>query len=278
MLTAIGLLLLLGAVGKSAQLPLQSWLLDAMEGPTPVSALIHAATMVTAGVYLIVRSGPIFDLTADARLAVMIVGAATLLFGAIISCAKDDIKKALAGSTMSQIGYMFLAAGIGPAGYPFAIALLLAHGFFKAGLFLDAGSIMHGMNDEVDMRRYGGLAAVMRITFITFGACYLAIIGIPPFSGFFAKDTRDRRRVPPGRHHGLDRGRLRGDRRGPDGVLHDPGHVHDVRREAPLGGQRPPARGAAGDDLAGDPAVRWGRSRSVRSRSSGTGWPSSSAR
>ena len=187
--TAICLLLLLGACGKSAQLPLQSWLLDAMEGPTPVSALIHAATMVTAGVYLIVRSGPIFDLTADARLAVMIVGAATLLFGAIISCAKDDIKKALAGSTMSQIGYMFLAAGIGPAGYPFAIALLLAHGFFKAGLFLDAGSIMHGMNDEVDMRRYGGLAAVMRITFITFGACYLAIIGIPPFSGFFAKDT-----------------------------------------------------------------------------------------
>ena len=187
-LTAIGLLLLLGACGKSAQLPLQSWLLDAMEGPTPVSALIHAATMVTAGVYLIVRSGPLFDLSADARLAVMIVGAATLLFGAIISCAKDDIKKALAGSTMSQIGYMMLAAGIGPAGYPFAIALLLAHGFFKAGLFLDAGSIMHGMNDEVDMRRYGGLAAVMRITFITFGACYLAIIGIPPFSGFFAKD------------------------------------------------------------------------------------------
>ena len=188
-LTAIGLLLLLGACGKSAQLPLQSWLLDAMEGPTPVSALIHAATMVTAGVYLIVRSGPLFDLSADARLAVMIVGAATLLFGAIISCAKDDIKKALAGSTMSQIGYMMLAAGIGPAGYPFAIALLLAHGFFKAGLFLDAGSIMHGMNDEVDMRRYGGLAAVMRITFLTFGACYLAIIGIPPFSGFFAKDT-----------------------------------------------------------------------------------------
>jgi NADH-quinone oxidoreductase subunit L len=188
-LTAIGLLLLLGACGKSAQLPLQSWLLDAMEGPTPVSALIHAATMVTAGVYLIVRSGPLFDLSADARLAVMIVGAATLLFGAIISCAKDDIKKALAGSTMSQIGYMMLAAGIGPAGYPFAIALLLAHGFFKAGLFLDAGSIMHAMNDEVDMRRYGGLAAVMRITFITFSACYLAIIGIPPFSGFFAKDT-----------------------------------------------------------------------------------------
>jgi NADH-quinone oxidoreductase subunit L len=188
-LTALALLLLLGACGKSAQLPLQSWLLDAMEGPTPVSALIHAATMVTAGVYLIVRSGPIFDLTADGRLAVMVVGAATLLFGAIISCAKDDIKKALAGSTMSQIGYMMLAAGIGPAGYPFAIALLLAHGFFKAGLFLDAGSIMHAMNDEVNMRRYGGLGPVLPITFVTFTACYLAIIGIPPFSGFFAKDT-----------------------------------------------------------------------------------------
>ena len=187
--TAIGLLLLLGACGKSAQLPLQSWLLDAMEGPTPVSALIHAATMVTAGVYLIVRSGPIFDVSPDARLAVTIVGAATVLFGAIISCAKDDIKKALAGSTMSQIGYMMLAAGLGPPGYPFAIALLLAHGFFKAGLFLGAGSIKHEMNDEVDMRRFGGLRTVMPITFATFGVCYLAIIGIPPFSGFFAKDT-----------------------------------------------------------------------------------------
>ena len=135
--TALGLLLLLGACGKSAQLPLQSWLLDAMEGPTPVSALIHAATMVTAGVYLIVRSNPIFDLSPDARLAVTIVGAVTLLFGAIIGCAKDDIKKALAGSTMSQIGYMFLAAGLGPAGYAFAIAHLLAHGFFKAALFLE---------------------------------------------------------------------------------------------------------------------------------------------
>jgi len=187
--TALGLLLLLGACGKSAQLPLQSWLLDAMEGPTPVSALIHAATMVTAGVYLIVRSGPIFDLSPNARLLVTIVGAATLLFGAIISCAKDDIKKALAGSTMSQIGYMMLAAGLGPRGYAFAIGLLLAHGFFKAGLFLGAGSIKHEMNDEVDMRRFGGLRTVMPITFVTFGIGYLAIIGVPPFSGFFAKDT-----------------------------------------------------------------------------------------
>jgi NADH-quinone oxidoreductase subunit L len=187
-LTAIGLLLLLGACGKSAQVPLQSWLLDAMEGPTPVSALIHAATMVTAGVYLIVRSAPIFDLSQDARLAVTIVGAVTLLFGAIIGCAKDDIKKALAGSTMSQIGYMTLAAGLGPAGYVFAIAHLIAHGFFKAGLFLGAGSIKHEMNDEVDMRRFGALRTVMPITFVTFGLGYLAIIGVPPLSGFFTKD------------------------------------------------------------------------------------------
>src|SRR6266536_6074952 len=186
--TALGLLLLLGACGKSAQLPLQSWLLDAMEGPTPVSALIHAATMVTAGVYLIVRSNPIFALSQDARLAVTIVGAVTLLFGAIIGSAKDDIKKALAGSTMSQIGYMHLAAGLGPAGYAFAIAQLLAHGFFKAGLFMGAGSVMHGMNDEVNMRRYGGLAKILPITFVTFGIGYLAIIGVPPLSGFFTKD------------------------------------------------------------------------------------------
>jgi NADH-quinone oxidoreductase subunit L len=185
---AIGLLLLLGACGKSAQVPLQSWLLDAMEGPTPVSALIHAATMVTAGVYLIVRSAPIFDLSAGARLAVAIVGAVTLLFGAIIGCAKDDIKKALAGSTMSQIGYMMLAAGLGPAGYVFAIAHLLAHGFFKAGLFLGAGSVKHEMDDEVDMRRFGGLRSVMPITWVTFGLGYLAIIGVPPLSGFYTKD------------------------------------------------------------------------------------------
>ena len=186
--TALGLLLLLGACGKSAQVPLQSWLLDAMEGPTPVSALIHAATMVTAGVYLLVRSNAILNLSPTARLAVTVVGAVTLLFGAIIGCAKDDIKKALAGSTMSQIGYMTLAAGLGPAGYVFAIAHLLAHGFFKAGLFLGAGSVMHGMDDEVNMRRYGGLARVMPVTFATFGLGYLAIIGIPPFSGFFTKD------------------------------------------------------------------------------------------
>src|ERR1039457_361095 len=184
----IAIFLMFGTFGKSAQVPLQSWLLDAMEGPTPVSALIHAATMVTAGVYLLVRSNPILALSPTARLAITVVGSVTLLFGAIIGCAKDDIKKALAGSTMSQIGYMMLAAGLGPAGYVFAIAHLIAHGFFKAGLFLGAGSVMHGMNDEVNMRRYGGLARVMPVTFATFGLGYLAIIGIPPFSGFFTKD------------------------------------------------------------------------------------------
>jgi NADH-quinone oxidoreductase subunit L len=160
-----------------------------MEGPTPVSALIHAATMVTAGVYLIVRSGPVYDLAPDARVGVVIVGAVTLLFGAVIGCAKDDIKKALAASTMSQIGYMVLAAGLGPAGYAIAIMHLLTHGFFKAGLFLGAGSVMHGMNDETDMRRYGGLRTYMPITFVTFGLGYLAIIGVPPFAGFFSKDA-----------------------------------------------------------------------------------------
>lgn len=187
-LTAIGLMLLLAACGKSAQVPLQSWLGDAMEGPTPVSALIHAATMVTAGVYLITRSGAIFNGAPDAQVAVVTVGAVTLLFGAIVGCAKDDIKKALAGSTMSQIGYMIMAAGLGPIGYVFAIMHLVTHGFFKAGLFLGAGSVMHGMNDEVDMRKYGGLRKYMPVTFITFGLGYLAIIGFPGLSGFFSKD------------------------------------------------------------------------------------------
>ncbi|MER7468029.1 NADH-quinone oxidoreductase subunit L [Streptomyces sp. NPDC097981] len=187
-LTAIALLLLLAACGKSAQVPLQSWLGDAMEGPTPVSALIHAATMVTAGVYLITRSGAVFNAAPDAQTAVVVVGGVTLLFGAIVGCAKDDIKKALAGSTMSQIGYMILAAGLGPIGYAFAIMHLVTHGFFKAGLFLGAGSVMHGMNDEVDMRRYGGLRKYMPVTFVTFGLGYLAIIGFPGLSGFWSKD------------------------------------------------------------------------------------------
>ncbi|CAB4531338.1 unannotated protein [freshwater metagenome] len=188
-LTAIGIMLLVAAAGKSAQFPLQAWLGDAMAGPTPVSALIHAATMVTAGVYLIVRSNFIFDAAPTAQLLVVIVGAITLTFGALVGTAKDDIKKALAASTMSQIGYMILAAGLGPAGYAFAIMHLLTHGFFKAGMFLGAGSVMHGMNDQVDMRRYGALRKFMPITFATFGLGYLAIIGVPPFAGFYSKDA-----------------------------------------------------------------------------------------
>ncbi|WP_293781913.1 NADH-quinone oxidoreductase subunit L [uncultured Aeromicrobium sp.] len=186
--TALGLLLLLGACGKSAQVPLQAWLLDAMEGPTPVSALIHAATMVTAGVYLVVRSAGIYDASEIARTFVVVVGLVTLLVGAWIGCAKDDIKKVLAGSTMSQIGYMMLAAGLGPAGYAFAIFHLLTHGFFKANMFLGAGSVMHAMDDDVDMRHYGALRRAMPITFATFGLGYLAIIGFPGMSGFFSKD------------------------------------------------------------------------------------------
>jgi NADH-quinone oxidoreductase subunit L len=186
--TVIGLLLLLGACGKSAQVPLQAWLLDAMEGPTPVSALIHAATMVTAGVYLVVRSHAVFDLSPDAQAAVVIVGTVTLLAGAWIGTSKDDIKKVLAGSTMSQIGYMMLAAGIGPAGYAFAIFHLLTHGAFKANMFLGAGSVMHGMNDDVDMRHYGALAKYLPVTFWTFAMGYLAIIGFPLTAGYFSKD------------------------------------------------------------------------------------------
>jgi NADH-quinone oxidoreductase subunit L len=188
-ITALTLLLLLGACGKSGQFPLQAWLPDAMEGPTPVSALIHAATMVTAGVYLIARANPIYLQSEDGRLVVTVIGAVTLLIGCIIGCAYDDIKKVLAYSTVSQIGYMMLAVGLGPVGFALGIAHLLTHGFFKAGLFLGAGSVMHGMNDEVDMRKYGGLWRVMPITFATFGLGYLALIGIPPFSGFFSKDA-----------------------------------------------------------------------------------------
>ena len=187
-LTAIGAMLLLAAAGKSAQFPLQSWLGDAMAGPTPVSALIHAATMVTAGVYLITRSNFIFDASSTARILVVSVGVITLLFGAIVGTAKDDIKKVLAASTMSQIGYMVLATGLGPVGYAFAIMHLLTHGFFKAGMFLGAGSVMHGMDDEVNMRKYGGLAKFMPITAVTFGLGYLAILGVPPFAGFYSKD------------------------------------------------------------------------------------------
>ena len=187
-LTAMGFFLLLAACGKSAQFPLQAWLGDAMAGPTPVSALIHAATMVTAGVYLMVRSGAVFEGAPAAQLAVAVVGAITLVLGAVIGSAKDDMKKVLAASTMSQIGYMMLGAGLGPIGYALAIFHLLTHGFFKAQLFLGAGSVMHAMGDQVDMRRFGALAGVMRITWATMGIGWLAILGVPPFSGFWSKD------------------------------------------------------------------------------------------
>jgi NADH-quinone oxidoreductase subunit L len=185
--TALGLLLLLGACGKSGQFPLQTWLPDAMEGPTPVSALIHAATMVTAGVYLIARATPVFTMSPDAQLVVTIIGAVTLMIGCLIGCAYDDIKKVLAYSTVSQIGYMFLAVGIPGAG-AIAILHLLTHGFFKACMFLSAGSVMHGMGDQVDIRRFGGLRKYMPVTFGCMAAGYLAIIGFPGFAGFFSKD------------------------------------------------------------------------------------------
>ena len=186
--TAISLMLVLGACGKSGQFPLQTWLPDAMEGPTPVSALIHAATMVTAGVYLIARSAPLFDHSQAARTVVTIIGAITLLYGCICAFGQDDLKRVLAYSTVSQIGYMFLAVGLGPGVYAIGIIHLLGHGFFKAALFLSAGSVMHAMNDRINMRRFGGLMKVMPITFGVFACGYLAIIGIPPFTGFFTKD------------------------------------------------------------------------------------------
>ena len=186
--TATGFFLLVAACGKSAQFPLQAWLGDAMAGPTPVSALIHAATMVTAGVYLMVRSGAVYQAAPDAQLAVAVVGAVTLVLGAVIGSAKDDMKKVLAASTMSQIGYMMLGAGLGPIGYAFAVFHLLTHGFFKAQLFLGAGSVMHAMGDQVNMRRFGGLRRAMPVTWVTMGIGWLAILGVPPLSGFWSKD------------------------------------------------------------------------------------------
>ncbi len=186
--TAICLLLLLGACAKSAQFPLHVWLPDAMEGPTPASALIHAATMVTAGVYLIGRAHPLFEHSQLALNLVMWVGVITVLIGGVIACVQDDIKKVLAYSTISQIGYMFLAVGLGPGAYAIGIFHLLTHGFFKALMFMGAGSVMHGLHDETDMRRMGGLRKSMPTTYWTFLAGWLAIIGAPPLAGFFSKD------------------------------------------------------------------------------------------
>lgn len=184
--TVIGLLFFIGATGKSAQIPLYVWLPDAMAGPTPVSALIHAATMVTAGVYMIARMSFLFDLAPGALEIIAVVGGATAIFAATMGIAQTDIKKVLAYSTVSQLGYMFMACGVGA--YTAAIFHLMTHAFFKGLLFLGAGSVIHGMGGEQDMRKMGGLAKLMPITTLTFLIATLAISGIPPFAGFFSKD------------------------------------------------------------------------------------------
>ncbi len=184
--TGIALMLFIGAAGKSAQLPLYIWLPDAMEGPTPVSALIHAATMVTAGVYLMARIAPILHYTPDTLFVIAAVGALTALYAATIACAQDDIKKVLAYSTISQLGYMFL--GIGAGAYTAGLFHMITHAFFKALLFLGAGSVIHGLHDQQDMKKMGALKKWMPVTFATFIIGWLAISGIPPFAGFWSKD------------------------------------------------------------------------------------------
>src|ERR1035441_8810290 len=186
LLTAIGLLLMVGAAGKSAQIPLYVWLPDAMEGPTPVSALIHAATMVTAGVYMVARSSAIFERAPMAMTVVAIIGTLTALFAATIGIAQTDIKKVLAYSTVSQLGYMFMACGVGA--FSAGIFHLMTHAFFKGLLFLAAGSVIHGIGGEQDMRKMGGLRVYMPWTFLTMTIATLAIAGIPPLAGFFSKD------------------------------------------------------------------------------------------
>jgi NADH-quinone oxidoreductase subunit L len=186
LLTAVGILLFIGACGKSAQIPLYVWLPDAMAGPTPVSALIHAATMVTAGVYMVCRMSALYAAAPEAMAIVALVGAATALFAATMGLAATDIKKVLAYSTVSQLGYMFAAAGVGA--YVASMFHLMTHAFFKALLFLGAGSVIHGLHGEQDIRRMGGLRTKMPITFVTFGIATLAIAGIPPLAGFFSKD------------------------------------------------------------------------------------------
>src|SRR5262249_3045336 len=184
--TSIAVLLFIGAAGKSAQIPLYVWLPDAMAGPTPVSALIHAATMVTAGVYMIVRCSSIFAHAPTAMFIVALIGAGTALFAATIGLAQNDIKKVLAYSTISQLGYMFLACGVGA--FIAAIFHVITHAFFKALLFLGSGSVIHGMHHEQDMRKMGGLKKYMPITFVTMVTGWLAISGVPIFAGFFSKD------------------------------------------------------------------------------------------
>jgi len=185
-ITLITILLLVGAVGKSAQIPLYTWLPDAMAGPTPVSALIHAATMVTAGIYMIARSSILYNLAPITLNVIIVIGMATAIFAAIIGLRQNDIKKVLAYSTVSQLGYMFLALGLGA--YSTGVFHVTTHAFFKALLFLGAGSVIHAMGGEQDIRKMGGLRKKMPLTYLTFLAATLAISGIPPFSGFFSKD------------------------------------------------------------------------------------------
>src|SRR5205807_8677352 len=185
--TAITLFLFLGCTGKSAQIPLFTWLPDAMQGPTPVSALIHAATMVTAGVYLVARCNVLFALSPLGSATVAGVGALTALFAATIALKQWDIKRVLAYSTVSQLGYMFLGVGVGA--YAAGIFHLVTHAFFQALLFLGAGSVMHSLAGQLDMRKMGGLSKHMKLTWLTFAVGWLAICGIPPFAGFYSKDA-----------------------------------------------------------------------------------------
>src|SRR5512138_833158 len=186
-LTVVCLLLFLGAMGKSAQVPLYVWLPDAMAGPTPVSALIHAATMVTAGVYMVTRCNVLFRLAPEAMVVVAIVGGVTAIFAAVIAVAQNDIKKVLAYSTVSQLGYMFLACGVGA--YVAGMFHVLTHAFFKACLFLGSGAVIHALGGEQDVRRMGGLAQRLPVTYRTFLVATLALAGIPPLAGFFSKDA-----------------------------------------------------------------------------------------
>jgi NADH-quinone oxidoreductase subunit L len=186
--TAIALLLFLACTGKSAQFPLYVWLPDAMAGPTPVSALIHAATMVTAGVFLVARTNTLFDASGTAQTVVVVVGALTALLAALIAIGQDDLKKILAYSTVSQLGYMFIGVGLGPIGYAAGMFHLVTHAFFKAQLFLGAGSVMHGNDEDVDVKHFGGLRSVMPVTFWTTAAAWASIIGVPFTAGFYSKD------------------------------------------------------------------------------------------
>jgi NADH-quinone oxidoreductase subunit L len=186
--TAIALLLFLACTGKSAQFPLYVWLPDAMAGPTPVSALIHAATMVTAGVFLVARTTALFEASGTAQTVVVVVGAFTALLAALIAIGQDDLKKILAYSTVSQLGYMFIGVGLGPIGYAAGMFHLVTHAFFKAQLFLGAGSVMHGNDDDVDVKHFGGLRSVMPVTFWTTVAAWASIIGVPLTAGFYSKD------------------------------------------------------------------------------------------